>query len=122
MYARLLGGVGGAGGGAAGPGGVARGAALLRDETKWLAVTHKTFDQGKRGFNERLAFYGETRLGAGVLDGRLMLRREALGGNDGPEDDCGATGGAADHCWCGGDPVGRPDARHPPRPGQCCVG
>jgi large subunit ribosomal protein L15 len=52
MYARLLGGVGG------GAAGGARGATLLKEETKWLAVTHKTFDQGKRGFNERLAFYG----------------------------------------------------------------
>jgi large subunit ribosomal protein L15 len=43
MYVRLLG---------------SRGPTLLKDETKWLAVTHKTFDQGKRGFNERLAFYG----------------------------------------------------------------
>ena len=54
MYGRLLG--GGVVAGGAAPG--ARGAALLREETKWLAVTHKTFDQGKRGFNERLAFYG----------------------------------------------------------------
>jgi large subunit ribosomal protein L15 len=54
MYGRLLGGGIVAGGAAPGT----RGAALLKDETKWLAVTHKTFDQGKRGFNERLAFYG----------------------------------------------------------------
>lgn len=31
---------------------------LLSDETKWLAVTHKSFDQGRRGFNDRLAFLG----------------------------------------------------------------
>lgn len=31
---------------------------LLPDEIKWLAVTHKSFDQGRRGFNDRLAFLG----------------------------------------------------------------
>ena len=31
---------------------------LLPEETKWLAVTHKSFDYGRRGFNTRLAFYG----------------------------------------------------------------
>jgi large subunit ribosomal protein L15 len=30
----------------------------LTDEIKWLAVTHKSFDQGRRGFNDRLAFFG----------------------------------------------------------------
>lgn len=33
---------------------------ILSDELKWLAVTHKSFDQGRRGFNDRLAFFGET--------------------------------------------------------------
>lgn len=32
---------------------------LLPDEVKWLAVTHKSFDQGRRGFNDRLAFLGK---------------------------------------------------------------
>ncbi|KAJ5637168.1 hypothetical protein N7490_007047 [Penicillium lividum] len=32
---------------------------LLSDEVKWLAVTHKSFDQGRRGFNDRLAFLGK---------------------------------------------------------------
>lgn len=32
---------------------------LLTDEVKWLAVTHKSFDQGRRGFNDRLAFLGQ---------------------------------------------------------------
>ncbi|KAJ5775520.1 uncharacterized protein N7511_000531 [Penicillium nucicola] len=32
---------------------------VLSDETKWLAVTHKSFDQGRRGFNDRLAFLGK---------------------------------------------------------------
>lgn len=31
---------------------------ILTDEVKWLAVTHKSFDQGRRGFNDRLAFFG----------------------------------------------------------------
>jgi large subunit ribosomal protein L15 len=31
---------------------------LLSEETKWLAVTHKSFDHARRGFNERLAFIG----------------------------------------------------------------
>ncbi|KAJ5272542.1 hypothetical protein N7478_007667 [Penicillium angulare] len=32
---------------------------FLSEETKWLAVTHKSFDQGRRGFNDRLAFLGK---------------------------------------------------------------
>jgi hypothetical protein len=31
---------------------------MLGDEVKWLAVTHKSFDHGKRGFNDRLAYLG----------------------------------------------------------------
>lgn len=31
---------------------------ILPDELKWLAVTHKSFDHGRRGFNDRLAIYG----------------------------------------------------------------
>ncbi|KAK6581025.1 hypothetical protein PZA11_006513 [Diplocarpon coronariae] len=31
---------------------------VLTDEVKWLAITHKSFDQGRRGFNDRLAFLG----------------------------------------------------------------
>ena len=31
---------------------------LLSDEVRWLAITHKSFDQGKRGFNDRLAYMG----------------------------------------------------------------
>jgi len=34
------------------------GSEVLTEEVKWLAVTHKSFDQGRRGFNDRLAFYG----------------------------------------------------------------
>jgi large subunit ribosomal protein L15 len=31
---------------------------MLTDETKWLAVTHKSFDHGRRGFNDRLSYLG----------------------------------------------------------------
>ena len=31
---------------------------VLSDEVKWLAVTHKSFDHGRRGHNDRLAFLG----------------------------------------------------------------
>lgn len=31
---------------------------MLSEEVKWLAVTHKSYDQGRRGFNDRLAFIG----------------------------------------------------------------
>jgi large subunit ribosomal protein L15 len=30
----------------------------LNDEVKWLAVTHKSFDHGRRGFNDRMAYLG----------------------------------------------------------------
>ncbi|KAL2265932.1 hypothetical protein VTJ83DRAFT_5284 [Remersonia thermophila] len=43
MYNRLLG---------------SKGPDMLPDEIKWLAVTHKSFDQGRRGFNTRLAYFG----------------------------------------------------------------
>lgn len=43
VYAKLLG---------------TNGPRMLSDETKWLAVTHKSFDHGRRGFNDRLAFLG----------------------------------------------------------------
>jgi large subunit ribosomal protein L15 len=32
---------------------------LLPDEVKWLAVTHKSFDQGRRGYNTKLAYFGK---------------------------------------------------------------
>ncbi|RAL12773.1 mitochondrial 54S ribosomal protein mL57 [Aspergillus homomorphus CBS 101889] len=32
---------------------------VLSDEVKWLAVTHKSFDQGRRGYNDRIAFLGK---------------------------------------------------------------
>lgn len=35
-----------------------KGDRTLTDEIKWLAITHKSFDQGRRGFNTRLAYFG----------------------------------------------------------------
>lgn len=35
-----------------------QGARMLPEELRWLAVTHKSFDFGRRGFNTRLAFFG----------------------------------------------------------------
>ena len=34
------------------------GSKMLPEELKWLAVTHKSFDGGRRGFNDRLALMG----------------------------------------------------------------
>lgn len=31
---------------------------MLTEEVKWLTVTHKSFDHGRRGFNDRLAYLG----------------------------------------------------------------
>ena len=31
---------------------------MLTDEVKWLAVTHKSFDHGRRPYNDRLSFLG----------------------------------------------------------------
>lgn len=31
---------------------------ILPEELKWLAVTHKSFDHARRGFNDRLAYLG----------------------------------------------------------------
>ncbi|KAL1303989.1 hypothetical protein AAFC00_000434 [Neodothiora populina] len=32
---------------------------MLPEELKWLAVTHKSFDHARRGFNDRLAYLGK---------------------------------------------------------------
>lgn len=34
---------------------------MLTEDVKWLAVTHKSYDHGRRGFNDRLAFLGMPR-------------------------------------------------------------
>lgn len=31
---------------------------VLSEDVKWLAVTHKSFDHGRRGFNDKLAYLG----------------------------------------------------------------
>ncbi|QPH04072.1 hypothetical protein C2857_000718 [Epichloe festucae Fl1] len=54
---------------------------MLPEELKWLAVTHKSFDQGRRGFNDKLALMG-TQKETCVLPpppraGRLTLVMEA---------------------------------------------
>lgn len=36
----------------------AGGERMLTEEVRWLVVTHKSFDHGRRGFNDRLAFLG----------------------------------------------------------------
>lgn len=47
----------------------------LPDELKWLAVTHKSFDNGRRGFNTRLAFFGRMILAAETT--RTIMSRPA---------------------------------------------
>ena len=32
---------------------------MLTEAVKWLAVTHKSFDHGRRGYNDRLAYIGK---------------------------------------------------------------
>jgi hypothetical protein len=48
---------------------------MLPDEIKWLAVTHKSFDYGRRGFNTKLAYFGRLRNtlgGGGMLQSYLL--------------------------------------------------
>lgn len=49
---------------------------LLPDELKWLAVTHKSFDQGRRGFNDRLAYLGRQ---IAVTEAMQSILSEAAG-------------------------------------------
>ncbi|CAF9930667.1 hypothetical protein IMSHALPRED_008247 [Imshaugia aleurites] len=35
------------------------GYSMLTEEVRWLAVTHKSFDHGRRGFNDRLIYLGK---------------------------------------------------------------
>ncbi|TVY42236.1 hypothetical protein LOCC1_G004768 [Lachnellula occidentalis] len=62
---------------------------MLADEVKWLAVTHKSFDQGRRGFNDRLAFFGRRILtlqtNLALLNSPTTATRTHAGGN--PSDD-----------------------------------
>ena len=58
---------------------------LLTEEVRWLAVTHKSFDQGRRGYNDRLAFFGELhRLFAEklIILISLLYRQEDSGSTD----------------------------------------
>jgi hypothetical protein len=48
---------------------------VLSEEVKWLAVTHKSFDHGKRGFNDRLAYLGMLVNIEALWHGRLILYR-----------------------------------------------
>jgi hypothetical protein len=41
---------------------------LLTEEVKWLAITHKSFDQGRRGFNDRLSYLGPYFARTGCFD------------------------------------------------------
>ena len=61
MYAKLLG---------------RGGENALSEEVKWLAVTHKSFDQGRRGFNDRLAFLGMFVLLCSMASGGCCLQFE----------------------------------------------
>jgi hypothetical protein len=65
MYNRLLG---------------PNGEKMLPDETKWLAVTHKSFDQGRRGFNTRLAYFGMSDFFHGDDDDGFLLTCFSHGG------------------------------------------
>ncbi|KAI7507643.1 hypothetical protein KC347_g6734 [Hortaea werneckii] len=58
MYDRFVGRVGEAAAKEQGLEG-SRGRDMLPEEVKWLAITHKSFDHGRRGFNDRLAFLGK---------------------------------------------------------------
>lgn len=52
---------------------------MLSEEVKWLAVTHKSFDQGRRGFNDRLAFVGACNQPPG--ESLLCLSRPGINAN-----------------------------------------
>ncbi|KAL5335797.1 ribonuclease-III-like-domain-containing protein [Aspergillus crustosus] len=67
---------------------------VLSDETKWLAVTHKSFDQGRRGFNDRLAFLGK----------RIVQLQASLALAQSPTETYGAVAP---------DPFGRTPFTHP---------
>ncbi|TKA29532.1 hypothetical protein B0A50_03545 [Salinomyces thailandicus] len=58
MYDRLIGRVGESAAKEQGLKG-SRGRDMLAEDVKWLAITHKSFDHGRQGFNDRLAFLGK---------------------------------------------------------------
>lgn len=49
---------------------------MLTDEVKWLTVTHKSFDHGRRGFNDRLAYLGMWRY---ILGFKMRVTDEVKG-------------------------------------------
>lgn len=53
------------------------GSSWLDEQVKWLAVTHKSFDHGRRGYNERLAFLGRKMV---ELQTSLSLLDQGYGG------------------------------------------
>ncbi|KIH92400.1 RNase III domain protein [Sporothrix brasiliensis 5110] len=75
----------------------------LPDELKWLAVTHKSFDNGRRGFNTRLAFFGRMIL-ASETTRAIMSRPAAAAAGV-------ADAGQADAALA--DPYGREPFSHP---------
>ncbi|ETI24426.1 hypothetical protein G647_03795 [Cladophialophora carrionii CBS 160.54] len=56
---------------------------MLSEETKWLAVTNKSFDAGRRGFNDRLAFFAlptlhvikELKIGIPMAENRSAIQQ-----------------------------------------------
>ena len=52
---------------------------MLTEEVKWLAVTHKSFDHGRRGYNDRLCFLGtfayRRRISATQRDYEVLILR-----------------------------------------------
>jgi len=53
----------------------ARGSELLPEEIKWQALTHKSFDHGRRPFNDKLAYLGKRILD---LQTSLVLLQQPL--------------------------------------------
>lgn len=63
---------------------------MLSEEVKWLAVTHKSFDQGRRGFNDRLAYFGKRIVEREVSCAVVGVPLSAVGkGQMGMEDEWG---------------------------------
>lgn len=58
---------------------------ILGEEVKWLAVTHKSFDHGRRGFNDRLAYLGRRIVELQTSQALIQAPQE----NEWPRDDNG---------------------------------
>jgi len=48
---------------------------MLPKEVKWIAITHKSYDHGRQGSNDRLAFLGESLLSRSGQSQRLTLHQ-----------------------------------------------